>query len=135
VQQDGVALPWVDPIAFARRAIKMALADRAVADVGDNVVFFDRGLIDAASELQRLTGEQVLMSLGQVHRYHQRVFLAPPWREIFSTDAERRHGIEAAQAEYTRLCIDYPALGYDLIILPKAIVTERADFVLDVLSN
>lgn len=135
VQRDGLALPWIDPIAFARRAVKMALADRAAVDVGDDVVFFDRGLIDAASALQCLTGEQVLMSLGQVHRYHRRVFLAPPWPEIFSPDAEHRHSVEAAQAEYARLCVDYPALGYDLIILPKAAVTERADFVLEVLSN
>jgi predicted ATPase len=135
LQRGGELLPWVDAIAFARRAIEMALADRAVADPGDEFVFFDRGLIDAASALQHLTGEQALVSLGQVHRYHRRVFLAPPWPEIFSTDTERRHGLKAAIAEYARLCIDYSALGYDLIIMPKATVIDRADFVLEVLLN
>lgn len=113
----------------------MALDDRAAVDTESNFVFFDRGLIDAASALQHLTGEQVLMPLREAHRYHRRVFLAPPWPEIFSVDAERRHGVDAALAEYTRLRIDYPALGYDLIIIPKATVAARADFILEVLSN
>ena len=49
----GSALPWVDAAAFARRAVAMALADRAsVPDTG-SWVFFDRGLIDAAAGLQQ----------------------------------------------------------------------------------
>ncbi len=49
--RDGTALPWVDAIAFARRAIEMALADRAMIEAGAMWVSFDRGLIDAASAL------------------------------------------------------------------------------------
>ena len=49
---------------------------------GNVWVFFDRGLIGAAAGLQHLTGEPVLQKLGQSHRYHRRVFLAPPWPEI-----------------------------------------------------
>src|SRR5579859_3018107 len=74
----GSALPWVDAVAFARRAIAIALADRAASDSSDVWVFFDRGLIDAAVALERMTGEPVLTPLGQANRYHRRVFLAPP---------------------------------------------------------
>jgi hypothetical protein len=42
----GSALPWVDGVAFARRAMAIALADRAAASSLDGWVFFDRGLID-----------------------------------------------------------------------------------------
>ena len=38
-------------------------------------------------------------------------------------------------AEYQRLVEVYPSLGYDLVILPKVSVAERADFVLDVLRR
>jgi predicted ATPase len=65
---DGSALPWVDGIAFSRRAITMALADRAAACSLDGWVFFDRGLIDAAAALQHLTGEPALATLGQAYR-------------------------------------------------------------------
>jgi predicted ATPase len=130
---DGLALPWVDQTAFLRRAIAVALADRASAITSDGWVFFDRGLIDAAAGLQHLTGEPLLEKLGQAHRYDRRVFLAPPWPEIYVQDAERHHGLEAAISEYSRLLEVYPSLGYEVSILPKASVAQRADFVLDLL--
>ena len=48
-------------------------------------------------------------------------------------DRERRHDFEAAQAEYDRLREAYPQLGYEVAVLPKAGVDERADFVLAML--
>jgi predicted ATPase len=135
LQRGGRALPWVDHAAFARRAVAMALADRDAVPTAEARVFFDRGLIDAASALQHLTGEPVLASLGRSHRYHRRVFLAPPWPEIFVTDAERRHGLDAALGEYSRLLEDYPALGYDIVVLPKVAVAARADFVVKTLAE
>jgi predicted ATPase len=130
----GSALPWVDRIAFARRAITMALADRAAAGSLDGWVFFDRGLIDAVAALEHMTGKPVLTALGQANRYHRRVFLAPPWPEIYETDPERRHGLDVALAEYSRLLETYPSLGYEVLILPKVGVSERANFVLNTLE-
>lgn len=132
---DGSALPWVNGAALARRAIELAIADRqAAADRPAAWVFFDRGLVDAAAALQHLTGEPTLDTLGQAHRYHRRVFLAPPWQEIYVTDPERRHGLDQAIAEYHRLLVVYPSLGYEVIVLPKVGVAERADFVLHTLA-
>jgi predicted ATPase len=130
----GSALPWVDGVAFARRAIAIALDDRAAADSLDGWVFFDRGLIDAAAALEHMTGKPVLTALGQANRYHRRVFLAPPWPEIYQTDPERRHGFSTALAEYSRLIGTYPTLGYEILILPKVGVSERADFILNTLK-
>jgi predicted ATPase len=126
----GSALPWIDGVAFARRAVAMSLSDRVSAGANTGWTFFDRGLIDAAAALQHLTGEPVLADLVQSHRYNRRVFLAPPWPEIFATDPERRHGFDAALAEYDRLVEVYPSLGYEVVLLPKCAVTARADFVL-----
>jgi predicted ATPase len=90
---------------------------------------------DAAAGLQHLTGEQLLVELGQSHRYHRRVFLTPPWPEIYVTDLERRHGFDTGLAEYSRLLEAYPALGYEVVVLPKVGVVERADFVLTRLAQ
>jgi predicted ATPase len=65
----------------------------------------------------------------------RRVFLAPPWPEMYVTDPERRHGLDAALADYSRLLDAYPSLGYEVSILPKVAVTERADFVLSALAE
>jgi predicted ATPase len=135
LKNEGSALPGVDAIAFLRRAVAMSLADRASSSAPDGWVFFDRGLIDAVAGLQHLTGEPVLAALGQSHRYHRRVFLTPPWPEICVTDPEQRHGLDMGIAEYSRLLQVYPSLGYEVSVLPKIGVMERADFVLDVLAE
>jgi predicted ATPase len=126
----GTALPWMDIAAFARRAIAMALQDREAAARHEGWVFFDRGLIDAAAALEHVTGEPALETYGRVHRFHPRVFLTPPWPEIYAADAERRHDLAAAEAEYERLLAAYPRLGYEVVILPKVGVVARADFIL-----
>ena len=135
LQSGGTALPWLDAEAFIRRAMAMALADRAAVAAHAGLVFFDRGLIDAAAGVERLTGEPALAPLRDAHRYHHRVFLTPPWPEIYVTDPERRHGLAEAEAEYVNLLQVYPALGYELVILPKTSVAERADFVEKVLAD
>lgn len=132
---DGRALPWVDAAAFARQAVALSLADRAAAERWPGRVFFDRGLIDAATALLHLTGEPALDGLRHAHRYNRRVFLTPPWPEIYATDRERRHGFAAAVAEYDRLCAAYPSLGYDIHVLPRTDVGSRADLVLAALDS
>jgi predicted ATPase len=130
LQGDGKALPWRDAVAFARRAVAMSLADLDGAQAQPGLVFFDRGLVDAACALEHLTGEPASTVHGGRLRYHPMVFLAPPWPEIFVADPERRHGFDEALAEYERLERAYPALGYEVVILPKVGVAERAAFVL-----
>ena len=131
LKRNGRALPWVDAVAFARLAIEVSLADRAAAEASAPWVFFDRGLIDAAAALEHLTGERVIESLGSVYRYNKRVFLAPPWPEIYTLDEERRHGLAEAVAEYDRLINVYPSLGYEIHVLPKVGVAERVDWILN----
>lgn len=136
LRSGGRALPWVDAAAFARRAIALALADIAdiTAAAPEGWVFFDRGLVDAAAALQHLTGKPALDMIGASQHYHRRVFLTPPWPEIYKADNERRHGMEEAIAEYGRLLEIYPALGYEVQVLPKTGVRLRADLVLAALS-
>jgi predicted ATPase len=135
IDRGGSALPWVDEAAFLHRALAMSLADQISTGSEEGWVFFDRGLVDAAAGIQHLTREPVQASLGQTHRYHKQVFLTPPWPEIYFTDPERRHGLDSAVAEYLRLLEIYPSLNYEVSILPKIGVRERADFVLKALME
>ncbi|KRB01602.1 ATPase [Devosia sp. Root685] len=132
---DGKALPWIDAHAFLREAIALSLEDLERASALPGRVFFDRGLLDAASGLGEITGEPVLRQFAGQWRFNTKVFLTPPWPEIYQQDAERQHGLDAAIEEYERLLRDYPALGYDVVELPKVSVTARADFVLGHLGH
>lgn len=131
----GRALPWVDPVAFARRAIERATHDRDSLGPASGWVFFDRGLIDAAVALEHAAQIPATTTLAGHRRFHARVFLAPPWPEIYRTDAARKHGINQGIDEYHRLLKAYNRLGYAVVLLPKTDVRARADFVLECLRG
>lgn len=131
----GTALPWVDAIAFAELAIDVAARDRKLAPSTDSWTFYDRGLVDAAVALAHVTGRPAVAILAPYEPYHRRVFLTPPWPEIYEVDAERPHGMYEAIAEYDRLMISFGELGYEPTVIPKAPAAERAAFVIDKLTQ
>ncbi|GHE06231.1 ATPase [Defluviimonas sp. 20V17] len=134
IRSEGSALPWVDPEAFARKAFDMASRDRACVKGTQGWVFFDRGLIDAAIALEHATGIAASRILGGQDPFHRRVFLTPPWPEIYKQDNERRHNMKDGILEYRRLLAAFDRLGYETIILPKIDVEARTNFVLERLS-
>ena len=130
----GDALPWRDLSAFTRRAVDLSLQDLSTASPNRGWTFFDRGLVDAAAALQAYDGGAALTEVASQYRFYRLVFLAPPWPEIYVTDHERRHDFKEARREHARLEQVYPALGYDVVMLPKSGIAERADFVLRALA-
>jgi len=125
----GSAVPWADPAAFAARCVARASYFFNVADPSARPVLFDRGIVDAVTAMARL-GEVPAAFAAAVERYRygRRVFMVPPWPKLFGADAERRHGFEAAVAEYEALMASYPAHGYEVVVVPRGSVRERADF-------
>lgn len=127
----GTALPWADRIAFAELMLGWEL--RSWHEAGDlaGPVIFDRGLPDVVGYL-RLCGLPVATHAeraADLFRYRPRVFIAPPWREIFVADAERKQDWTEAQATYEAMVTVYTGFGYELVTLPIAPVGERARFV------
>jgi len=122
---DGKALPWVDRAAFGARALAMSVADHEAAR---GLTFFDRGVVDAAVAIMSARGERPAAILEK-YRYH-RLFLAPPWPEIYVQDDDRRHSLEKAQLDYERVRAAYLDAGYEPILLPRGTPRARADFVL-----
>ncbi len=61
--------------------------------------------------------------------YNRRVFIAPPWPEIFGQDSERRQDLAEAERTYHAMVETYTELGYEIINLPRADVATRIEFV------
>lgn len=128
----GDGLPWMNTARFIDLVIAHATRQLAQAREGGDLAFFDRSLIDAANSFPQ-RGLPIPPSLMQTlsdHPYHRQVFMAPPWPEIFTQDAERKHDLASATREYESLLVTYPRLGYEVMLLPKQSVEARADFVL-----
>lgn len=132
----GSALPWVDPLGFAALAVSRSMHHLALAARSDRRAFFDRGIVDAVSYLEHLDipVPPPLRKAVTRLRYHETVFVAPPWRQIFAADTERRHSFDVAVAEYRSLVRTYERLGYSPVELPKTDSKGRIRFVLEHLA-
>lgn len=127
----GRALPWTDPALFAELMLGWELRSHRLAAHHAGPVFFDRGVPDVIGYL-RLSGHPVpghLDTAARAFRYHRRVFIAPPWPEIYVRDAERRQSPREAERTYAHMVTVYTEYGYELVELPRAPVEERVRFV------
>ena len=127
---DGSALPWVDLKAFSLRAVEMSTNDLASVQNHHGLVFFDRGLIDAALALEYSGGKGYREILGDKKHYFNKVFLAPPWPEIFEQDDERKHDFQSAVEEFNRIQTALVELKYEVCLLPKTTVSQRVDYII-----
>ena len=129
----GKALPWGDREAYAELMLAADMRSYREASAGRGAVLFDRGVPDVIGyfTLCRLPAPQHVQAAGRLFRYSAKVFIAPPWRDIYDTDAERRQSFEDAGATYDVMVEVYSSLGYELIELPCTSVEDRAAFVQD----
>ncbi len=128
----GHALPYINDRDFGELCISRTMNRMIEAGGAKDYVFFDRGLIDpiAYFDYAGLDVPAHWMRAAELFRFNARVFLVPPWPEIFDNDAERRHSFAEALAQYKTLPLTYERFGYTPVIVPRAPVADRADFIL-----
>lgn len=126
----GDGLPWQNPLKFAELCVSRALFFFNTARPIHRPAIFDRSIVDNITGIERMglaLPHAFSLALQRYH-YARRVFMTPPWKELFSGDVERRHSFEEAQAEYEGLLESYTANGYEVVLIPKGTPTERANF-------
>jgi predicted ATPase len=128
----GRALPWTDPALFAEMMLAWEMRSYRIAQEQTGAIFFDRGVPDVAGylRLMKLPVPKYLEQAVESFRYHSRVFIAPPWEEIFQQDRERKQDFAEAVRTFESLATTYTGYGYELVELPRASVEVRARFVL-----
>lgn len=97
-----------------------------------NIVFLDRGIPDVLAYMHYI-GDSYPAFFDQACRDHiyTKIFLLPPWEEIYISDNERYENFEQAKLIYNHLTETYQKYGYDLIEVPKGTVEERISFILN----
>lgn len=134
VRDGGDALPWGDRARYCE-----LMLTRSIESFRENdsmvVTFFDRGIPDTLC-YARLVGlpEARIVEACRRYRYARRVFLAPPWQEIYVVDEERRQSFDEAVRTYALMVRVYEECGYEVVEIPRVAVAERADFVLGVIA-
>ena len=97
-----------------------------------NIVFLDRGIPDVLAYMHYI-GDSYPAFFDQACRDHiyTKIFLLPPWEEIYISDNERYENFEQAKLIYNHLTETYQKYGYDLIEVPKGTVEDRISFILN----
>ena len=128
----GDGVPSKDGRKFADLCLSRAMHNMIAAAATNTYVFFDRSIVDNFNGLERLPGgaPSYFRKAVERFRFNTRVFITPPWPEMFANDAERTHSYNDAVAEYDTLLPAYQRLGYELVIIPKLSIKARVDFIL-----
>jgi predicted ATPase len=100
-------------------------------------VFFERGVLDALCLLDQVAplNEGELSGWVAKYQYSSKVFVLPPWKEIYVNDAERDHTFEHAEMVFGAVQDWYRRCRYQVIEVPKVPVAERCTYVLQALAN
>lgn len=132
----GDALPWADRDAYWRAMFERDLAAHQAATAAGLRTFFDRGLPDLLgyAALAGLTPPPAAVREIERAAYSPIVFTAPPWREIYVNDAERKQDWSEAVQTYQAVTRAYVDLGYRIVELPLCDVHRRVRFVLDAVA-
>lgn len=128
-------LPWLDLASFAEKVLeRMILLHQESSDI--EPTFFDRGIPDIMAYL-KAAGLPVPEKYNEAlkkNKYHNTVFILPPWESIYVNDSERWQTFEEAERLYQSLKETYKSLGFQLIELPKSDIKERVQIVLDTVN-
>lgn len=128
----GVNSPFQDePLDLSEQIIKGRVADFN-SDAVSEIHIYDRGIHDAIAYLDGIQVEvpKHFIKICQSHIY-DKVFILPPWEEIFANDQERIENFIESKSIHDELVNSYTTYGMPPIVVPKLSVEKRVSFIKD----
>lgn len=94
-------------------------------------VFIDRGIPDVLAYMHYI-GDSYPAAFDEACKIHKytKIFILPPWEEIFESDNERYENYDQATLIHNHLIETYENYGYVLNEVPKADLDTRIDYIL-----
>jgi predicted ATPase len=133
IQLGSNKVPWDDILGFSRLVV-----DKIVSfPYSEKLYFMDRSSLDVEGYLRNGNVEYDKNDFASVHKsmtYNKKVFFAPFWKEIYTTDEERKETDEEALQISAFIKSVYIEYGFELIDIPKLTIEKRTDFILSELS-
>ena len=99
-------------------------------------VFFDRGIPDVHAYLEFFKTDypDYFIEKSKKHLY-TKVFMLPPWEDIYTSDNERYESFEQAVKIHHHLKKTYLKIGYKISVVPFGTIQERTNYILDAINN
>lgn len=96
------------------------------------LVFIDRGIPDVVAYLDYIGDQYPKHFIDACNEnVYTKIFILPPWEEIYKSDSERYENFEQAKKIQEHLKKTYTNYGYTLIEVPKDSIDNRILFILD----
>ena len=125
-------VPWLDNDAFSYLVVEKQIQD--YTNTTYPISFFDRGIPDVLAYMNHFNSKKhfdSIKSIAQKHLYERKVFLFPPWENIYQTDSERLESFEQSKRIHHELTKIYQELNYNILEMPLCDENERANFILN----
>lgn len=133
-REDGVEqLFLTEPLLFSQLLLEGRIAQYIdTNELGDKLIFFDRGIPDVHSYMDFMGTEypDIYITSSEKYRY-SKVFLMPPWEEIYTSDNERYESYQQSLEIYHHIKKGYTDLDYPIIEVPHGTIKERTNFIIN----
>jgi predicted ATPase len=98
----------------------------------NKIVFIDRGIPDILAYMHYIGDSYPPhFDLACRENLYTKIFILPPWEEIYVSDEARYENFEQAKLIHNHLSETYKNYGYELIEVPKGTLDQRILFILD----
>ncbi|WP_034892333.1 AAA family ATPase [Gillisia sp. Hel_I_29] len=137
-QRQGIEQLFLDqPLLFSEKLLEARVNQHLQAkEISEEIIFIDRGIPDVVAYMDYFGTEYPKeFTKACEHHTYTKIFLMPPWQEIYKTDNERYESFEQAVLIHEFLKKAYINYGYDPIEVPKLSVDERSNFILSNLGK
>lgn len=127
---NGNITPWQDLEQFSEIVLEKRITQHR--ETTSSTEFFDRSIIDVFAYLRH--GEIEVKSewkeIPNKYRYFNKVFMAPPWEDIYQKDNERKEDFTTSMTIHELMKKTYKDYGYQVFELPKTNINERVRIIL-----
>jgi len=131
MKTNGNALPWKDSLKYKELMLEKSILD-FIHSENKKITFFDRAIPDTICYSKvlntSLTNEEKFAVNN--YKYNKKVFLLPPWKEIYTIDNERKQDWEEAILTYRLMKETYLECEYQIFEIPKLDVKSRANIII-----
>jgi predicted ATPase len=123
-------LPWDNLDAFTNAVVQKRWEHFLDGSKGSQMVFYDRTPIDSLAYYGQNPSDWHSDWISVCEKLvYGKVFITPPWREIYKVDQERWETFEHVEEVHSDLMAAYRHFGYEPIEIPFGSVEERISFI------
>jgi predicted ATPase len=132
-QQQGIEQLFLqNPLLFSEKLLEGRIKQFENAQKEPyKIVFIDRGIPDVVAYMHYIGNDYPNhFDLACTENKYTKIFVLPPWEEIYTSDNERYESYEQLKEIHNQLITTYKNYDYDLIEVPKDSVENRIGFIL-----